>query len=93
MRMLAPTTNLDNAGVLCILAVLAAVFAVSLGGALAHTVRALLVLSHVNYPLFRITLMVGLENRMVKRIGGKQDSDHRLRERWPLKQLGVQSHS
>lgn len=71
MRMLAPTSNLDNAGVLCILAVLAAVFAVSLGGALAHTMRALLVLSHVNYPLFRIALMVGLENQMVKRIAGK----------------------
>ena len=49
--MLAPTSYLDNAGVFCILTILAAVFTISLSTALAHTMRAFLVLSHLNSPL------------------------------------------
>ena len=72
MRMLAAAPYLDNAGVFSILTILAAVFAISIGRALAHTMRAFLVLSHVITPCSDVS-MVGLENRMVKRIAVTAD--------------------
>ena len=52
-RMLAPTPYLYNAGVFDILTILATVFAISLSRAVAHTMRAFLVVSHLSPPLFR----------------------------------------
>jgi hypothetical protein len=51
-RMLAPTSDLYNAGVFYILTILAAVLTISLSTALAHTMRAFLVLSHLDSPCF-----------------------------------------
>ena len=81
--MLAPTSYLDNAGVFYILTIFAAVFTISLRAALAHTMRAFLVLSHWNSPCFLDQIlnvtMVGLENQMVKRLGFKA---RRYLEEW-----------
>ena len=56
--MRASTTYLGNAAVFCVLAILAAVFAVSLSPATTGTMRTFLILSHLNPLLSRSELLV-----------------------------------
>ena len=77
-RMLATTSYFHNAGVFGILAILATVFAVALGHALAPAVRAFFIVCHTTPPCYS-GAMLEPRNCMVKLQGAERTTIVRLR--------------